>query len=93
MAESDFTKNLENVETGEETTQEEYEKIMQENKIVISTIVISTEKHLILSKFTHLVEKQKKIYQRIPSFTRGCRTLAATPVPFTRGDVGSCRPS
>ena len=42
VAESDFTKNLENVETGEETTQEEYEKIMQENKIVISTIVIST---------------------------------------------------
>ena len=41
-------------------TQEEYEKIMQENKIAIRTIVISTEKHLILSKFTHLVGKKKK---------------------------------
>ena len=32
---------------------------MQENKIAINTIVISTEKNLILSKFTHLVGKRK----------------------------------
>ena len=48
------------------------------------------------TKRTHDISQTFDLYQkiqRLPPFTRGCRTLAETPVPFTRGDVGSRRPS